>query len=96
MAHPWKPKKKMTVPSLIIDWLKNQSDGSIVASHMIQENCASYIRTMKGSGVLPSTVERAWRKLRNENFSTLKDHGIELEPNGEKYGELTWKLKLNM
>tara|TARA_R100000742_G_C4278520_1_gene101467 strand:- start:2932 stop:3222 length:291 start_codon:yes stop_codon:yes gene_type:complete len=96
MAVPWKKQNKMTIPTLIIDWLTCQADGSVIASHMIQENCTSYIRTMKGGGVLPSTVERAWRKLRNENFATLHNHGIKLEPLGEKYGELNWKLKLSM
>jgi hypothetical protein len=96
MAVPWKKQNKMTIPTLIIDWLTCQADGSVIASHMIQENCTSYIRTMKGGGVLPSTVERAWRKLRNENFATLRNHGIQLEPLGEKYGELNWKLNLSL
>ena len=96
MAVPWKNKKKMTIPTLIIDWLNCQSDGSIIKSHMIQEDCTSYIRTMKGGGVLPSTVERAWRKLRNEDFAKLRNYGIQLEPLGEKYGELNWKLNLSL
>ena len=96
MQVPWKKQNKMTIPTLIIDWLTCQADGSVIASHMIQENCTSYIRTTKGGGVLPSTVERAWRKLRNENFATLRNHGIQLEPLGEKYGELNWKLNLSL
>tara|TARA_R100001082_G_scaffold41891_1_gene22283 strand:+ start:1528 stop:1818 length:291 start_codon:yes stop_codon:yes gene_type:complete len=96
MAVPWKSNKKNTIPSLIIEWLSCQKDGSILASHMIQENCTSYIKNRKKGGVLPSTVERAWRKLRNEDFNTLHNYGIKLEPNGEKHGELTWKLKLSM
>ena len=94
MAIPWKRKK--TNKELIIDWLKSLNDGQEIASHNIQEECLSHIRNWGGKNALASTVERAWRALRNDdNGQTLENHGIQLKPNGVKYGENTWILKLS-
>ena len=94
----WKRRKRTTIAEYIMDWLLSKQDGSQIYSHDIQQDCTTYVRTMKNGNVLPSTVERAWRKLRNENFTSLRNRGIELKANGMhlKYGEHSWTLMLNM
>tara|TARA_A100000172_G_C3020938_1_gene103092 strand:+ start:77 stop:364 length:288 start_codon:yes stop_codon:yes gene_type:complete len=94
MQLPWNNNK--TNKELIIDWLKSLSDGQLIASHNIQQECLIYVRNWGKKNALPSTIERAWRALRNDDSGeTLQNHGIVLKPNGIKYGENTWTLKLS-
>lgn len=94
--HYRKTMKKKTIAEMIIDWLSDRRTGDIIASHHLQTEVVNYIKSWYRRTVLPATVEREFRRLRNQNSHSLKESGIELEPNGKVHGEHTWILKNNM
>jgi len=84
---------RVKISDMIIEWLGNQSDGSTIANHNIQTDCVQFIKSWHQRNVLPSTVEREFRRLRNQEPHLLRDSGLELTDQEMKYGENTWTLR---
>ena len=84
---------KVKISDMIIEWLQTHSDGETIANHNVQTDCVTHIKSWHDRNVLPSTVEREFRRLRNQESHLLRDSGLELTDQEMKYGENTWTLK---
>lgn len=102
MAFPFKKMAKSTwvnrrVPSnkdIIIEWLKLQPNNSIIHSHDIQKACISYAESFYSKTINPSTLDRAWREMREKN--ELDGTGLHIEETISSNKEKSWLLKKDM
>jgi hypothetical protein len=85
--------KEITCRKIVLDWLKEQTNGTVIAHHIIDARLPEY-----GKGVdayySPATYHRNFCWLKNEP-ETLRKNGIELEQLVEGAGRVNkWKIKL--
>jgi len=100
MASLWSNRKVPSNKDIIIEWLMLQPDKSIIHSHDIQKACISYASSMYDKIMNPSTLDRCWRKMREDN--ALDGTGLHIEEvfskNRGKVGgrEKSWLLTKDM
>jgi len=89
-------RRRVTISEMLIQWLLQQRNGQLIASHDIQITARGFCYSWYGRTVTPATLDREWRRLRNQNPQELSERGITLKDNGMKHGENTWILNLSL
>ena len=73
----WSNRKVPSNKEIIIEWLMLQPDRSLIHSHDIQKACISYASSMYDKMMNPSTLDRCWRQMREDN--ALDGTGLHIE-----------------
>ena len=76
-GNSWLNRKIPSNQDIIIEWLKIQPNRSLIKSSDIQNSIKSYAKTMYSKMVNPSTFDRLWRSIRQNNV--LDGTGLHVE-----------------
>ena len=87
------PRKALNSEDLIVEWLTQIPNKSIIGSHHIQIDVAQWIRETYGKMFNPDTLMRKFRGIKNEKTFMLNNSGVTLKELNAGGKEKTWEVQ---
>ena len=87
------PRKALNSEDLIVEWLSQIPNGSVISSHNIQIDVAQWIRETYGKMFNPDTLMRKFRGIKNEKTYMLKNSNVVLKELDKGRKEKTWEVQ---
>ena len=87
------PRKALNSEDLIVEWLSQIPNGSVISSHNIQIDVAQWIRETYGKMFNPDTLMRKFRGIKNEKTYMLKNSNVVLKELDKGGKEKTWEVQ---
>tara|TARA_R100000742_G_C4279466_1_gene104112 strand:- start:2088 stop:2399 length:312 start_codon:yes stop_codon:yes gene_type:complete len=93
-SHRSKPRiPKISVESLIIEFLQRLETGTVIGSHHIQIDAPQWAFNTYSKRFNPDTFMRKFRGIKNEKDYMLKNAGITLKEVVKFKGEKSWEIQ---